>query len=617
VHSFPKLAQYPYFSYDTETTGLQYPVDRVFGVAISTPDGNDYYWDIRRSPKVVVWLCNELSGYAGRIICHGAKFDYMMSHVSGIRMPIRSMDCTINRATLIDETLYEYDLDSLAYLYLDKRKDTNIYEELAAMFGGPATRKAQIGRISEAPVEVTAKYAKQDSRLCLDLWLWQETEIKNQGISKIIDFERAKIPAITRANMRGVRVDIDESEKTQEKLTPIIESKQAELNKLCGDNINVNSGPQLKSKVFVPYQKEDGEWYVDNFRIGKTPKGGPSLGAEYLREMDDPRAKLIIEIRSLIKTRDTFLGKHILGHAIDGRVYPTINQNRGPDGGTGTGRLSYVDPALQQIPSRNKEVARLVKSCFLPEPGHVWVDADESSFEVRVFAHLVNNPNLISAYLANPEMDLHQYVADLMGIVRNATYSGQANAKQLNLSMIFNSGRGAIAQKIGLPWEWDYFEKNGKKVPYRKPGPEAVDIIDKYHARLNWSVKKLADKAKKLAESRGYIQTMFGRRFRFVNGYKAYKASGIAIQMTAGDINKLNWELLDDYFGEDYENDGCLILNTHDSYGMSLPIGQVTQKARDVKNTLESNNPLRVPLILEVNEPGNNWWESASAGRWM
>jgi DNA polymerase I-like protein with 3'-5' exonuclease and polymerase domains len=329
--------------------------------------------------------------------------------------------------------------------------------------------------------------------------------------------------------------------------------------------------------------------------------------------MSHPAASLIIDIRSLLRTRDTFLGKHILEHAYEGRVFPNINQTKGEDGGTGTGRLSYTDPAMQQIPARNKEVASIVKPCFLPPPGMLWLETDLASFEVRVFAHLVAayNDSLVHAYAKNPGMDFHQWVADMTGLVRNATYSGQPNAKQLNLSMIFNQGRGSTAEKMGMPWEWSSFEtKNGDTVTYKRAGDEANQVIDLYHSRVQ-GVKTLADRAKAVAESREQIRTRVGRRLRFPRGYKSYKASGLLIQSTSADINKRNWIKV----GEALGDEGHLILNTHDSYSMAVPEDWRPAYQR-VKAAIEdiSDIGLRVPLILDLDGAGKDWW-SAKCGQ--
>lgn len=600
---YPNIHKYPYFAYDTETTGLNYPMDHVFGFSISTPDGNDYYYDVREHPESIHWINDQLEDYNGTIICHNASFDYKMSLATGIKLPIAQLDDTAIRACLIDEHLHSYSLDNLSSAYLNEKKYTDIYREMALLFGGLATRNVQIGRISQAPSSIVAPYAKRDTRLTLQLWEHQQREISRQGIEQIINFERKLMPTILRATCRGIRVDLDRAEKAMHDLTPMIDDLQKRINEEAGFELNVNSSPHIK-KYFDPTYK-NGHWFVGESMIGTAKSGGPSLSSEHLREMTHPMAMAIVEIRSLIKTRDTFLAGHILGHAHNGRVYPTINQNKGESGGTGSGRLSYQDPAMQQIPSRNKKVAQIVKSCFLPEEGHVWVDGDESSFEVRVFAHLVNNPQIVEAYKANPKLDLHSWVAEISGMPRDANYSGQANAKQMNLSMIFNSGNGAIAKKMGMQWEWASFvSREGEEVTYKKAGDEAMSVINLYHAKLP-GVKELANKCKTVATSRGYIFTRLGRRLRFPDPRKTYKASGLLIQATAADINKENWLAIEQTLG----TNGHLILNTHDSYGLSLPEDNWRTLWAAVKLELDREK-LRIPLILDLNGVGSNWWQA-------
>lgn len=596
------LHRYPYFALDTETTGLTYPTNRAFGVSVSTPDGQSEYYDLRNDPQAVDWLNDEVRDYRGTIICHNASFDYKMAYQSGIYLPIDQLDDTVIRAVMIDEHLHSYSLDDLAKKYLGKEKQSEIYTEMADLFGGLPTRNVQMARIAQAPAEVVRPYAIRDTQLTLALWQWQGERIRFDGLSDICEFERSLIPIVIQTEMHGIRVDLDQAAQAMEKLTPRIDTIQQQLNEVAGKEFNSNSTPQIR-ELFEPTRK-NGVWVAnDGTTCEETSKGNASINALVLRKMQHPAAKLILELRSVIKTRDTFLGKHILGHQHNGRVYPNINQNRGEDGGTITGRFSYSNPAMQQIPSRNKEVAAIVKPCFLPDEGHVWLDADLNSFEVRIFAHLVNNPVIIQAYKDNPEMDFHQFVADLTNLPRNASYAGEANAKQLNLSMIFNAGKGATADQMGLPWEWDQFEdSSGHTVRYKKPGREAVEVIEKYHRRIR-GVHELASGCTKVALTRGYVHTFTGRRLRFPNGYKAYKASGLLIQATSADVNKINWLKID----EALDGRGKMILNTHDSYSMSVPEEHRDSIWKDVKGAVESHD-LRVPILLDYNGTGHNWW---------
>ncbi len=595
----PQIHRFDRFALDTETTGLQYKRAEVFGVSISTPDGNDYYWDVRHD-RILQWMRDELTKYKGTMIYANASFDIRMLENSGVSLIDRRFADVITRASCIDEHLRSYALDALSKKYLGVGKEEEMYKELAKLFGGRATRNVQMKNISHAPVEVVSPYAKVDTRRTLQLYDWQEIEIKRQGIERIVEFETALMPMFIRMEMHGIRIDENYAEKAVEGMDPIINDLQRQIDTIFKEPVNVNSSPQVKG-LFVPTQDELGDWYAsDGTPLEKTKTGNASLGADALRIMKHPGAKLILDQRSHIKTRDTFLKGHVLGSSIDSRVYPTINQSKVESGGTGTGRLSIQGPAMQQIPSRNKKIAKLIKPCFLPDEGHYWMDADMASFEVRVFAHLAG---VTQAYANDPKMDFHQWVADLTGLVRNAEYSGQPNAKQLNLSMIFNSGNGSIADAMGMEWEWDEFTKRGDTIRYRKASKEAMDVINTYHRKLP-GVKRLADGCKNKAIERGHIFTQHGRHLRFPRGWKTYKASGLLIQATAADINKENMKLITDVLNE---LGGNLLLNTHDSYSMSVPLEHSCKEAfEEVRRAIE-RPVLDVPLILDLNGYGRNW----------
>ena len=599
---YPNLQLFDRFALDTETTGLQYKEAKVFGVSISTPDGKDYYWDTRMYPRVLEWLDDEVKRYRGKIIFANASFDVkMLAHV-GCDVIGGNLHDVIIRASCIDEHNPTYTLDFLAKKYLHDEKESDIYPELAKLFGGRATRNVQMPNLHRAPVELVSPYAKKDTRLTLRLYDWQEGEISRQGIEQIVDFEQSLIQTFIQMEMSGIRVDSEYAEQAMAKMDPVVKDEQDHINKVFGTEVNVNSSPQIKA-LYAPKQNQHGDWVAsDGTQLEKTKSGNASLDATALRRMTHEGAKMILEHRSLLKTRDTFLKSHVLGSAIDGRVYPTINQSQSGDAGTGTGRLSIQAPAMQQIPSRNKRVAAIVKPCFLPEEGHVWVDADMASFEVRVFAHLAADPKVLDAYRQNPELDFHQFVADLTNLPRNASYNGEANAKQLNLAMIFNSGNGHTADMMGMPWEWSEFTtREGEHVRYQKAGPEAMEVIETYHRKLP-GVRALAAGAERKAKNRGYVFTQYGRRLRFPRGWKSYKASGLLIQATSADINKENIQLTTDVLG----GEGRLLLNTHDSYSMSLPEDSWRSKFNAVKRAIE-RPVLDVPLMLELSGTGRNW----------
>ncbi len=619
VTKFPDLQRLPYMSYDTETTGLVYPKDKVFGFSLTIPSKENstgfvsYYFDIRRQPEAVRWFNKEMEMYEGVVYMINAHFDSKMSHNTGINIPLHLIRDVSIYAVSSNENELLYSLDHLAQKYIGEKKDDSIYEKLAALFGGRPTRAAQMPNLHRAPVELVAPYAKQDALVTLKLALFYVQDTIEQDNQDIIDFEHHVFPYIQRMTRRGIPVNVKTAEKAIDKLTIIIDAAQKELDVLVGFKVNVNSAPQMKT-IFKPVQKGEGRammWFADNgFALETTDKGGPSISSPIMRNMKgDRRAELIVSIRSNIKTRDTFLKGHVIGHAVNGRVYPSINQNKGEDAGTGTGRLSYVEPALQQIPSRNKVVAEAVKECFEPEEGEVWVSFDMSSQEFRVFAHLVNNEKMVARFHADPTLDFHQMVADLTHLPRSARFPGEANAKTLNLAAVFNTGNGAIAEDLGMPFEWTSFTaRDGSVITYKKAGAEAMSVIEQYHSNVP-GIKDLAERAKKVAETRGYVRTRYGRRFRFPRGHKSYKASGIVIQMTSADVNKDLIVRLSDAAGDD----ATLLLNVHDSFEFSMKLENIPIVLPRLFDVVRNDfGWVRVPMVIEANGYGKNYWEASS-----
>ena len=592
----------PILAVDTEATGLG-PKDRAFGISWQLTGSKSEYIDIRE-----VGARRFIEAYKDtrcRIVCHNASYDYRMLKNAGIKLPLERLDDTVIRATLINEHEVNYTLDALAFKYLERKKETEIYARMAELFGGRPTRNAQIGRIAQAPSEIVAPYGRTDAELTHDLWQWQEAEIERQGLELIVDFERSVMPAVIEAECHGIRVNVDAAERAVDALTEAIERLLAKLFSLAGKNFNINSPKQVR-ELYAPTRGTDGAWYSSGgLLLPMTPKGEPSFSADSLTMIHDPLALGIIETRSLIKTRDTFLKGHVLSNAIDGRVYPRINQTKGEDGGTGTGRFSYTEPALQQIPSRDLKIAEHLKSVFLADEDQLWLDADMHTFEVRVFAHLVNNARIIQAYQDNPLLDFHQHVAELMGIPRKASYVGEPNAKTLDMAMLFACGDGLVADMLGLQWEWSQFKKAGRTIRYRKAGEAAKALIEKYH-HLIPGVRKLSRRASAIAQQYGYCETYQGRHLRFQHGYSTHKASALTTQATAADINKKNWLLI----REALDGEGRLLLNTHDSYGISVPENWQPLWER-IRESVQGGHPwMRVPLILELSGTGVSWWDA-------
>ena len=179
---FIDLSRYPVIAYDTETTGLNAQAgDRVFGFSVSTPDGTDLYFDVRQTPRAVDWFNDQMKQYKGVVACHNLSFDYVMSHFSGLQLPLPQCVDTCVIACLINEHEISFGLDYLSKKYLPKsnhKQGDQLYSEMAKIFGGRATRNVQMKRIADAPAELVAEYAKSDTRATLELYFWQQDQIK-------------------------------------------------------------------------------------------------------------------------------------------------------------------------------------------------------------------------------------------------------------------------------------------------------------------------------------------------------------------------------------------------------------------------------------------------------
>lgn len=613
--------EFPYVAVDVETFGLNWwqPDQGIYGVAISYPDGTDVYFDIRRQPEGLAWLRKQRPK---KVVNHNMKFDLHMLWSVGVKWDPSVCECTMVRASLIDEHLKSYSLDNLAKKYLKASKVDDIYEKLAEKFGGPVNRKTQIKNLHRADPQLVAKYAKTDTRLAMRLWEWQEDEIKRQGLRSIVDFEQRLFPAVFDMERRGVRVDVAKAVESSGKLTVEIERTRKQLNEEAGFNCNPNPSGDIH-KLFKPTQRKDGVWVAcDGTELPSTPAGKASINTEALRNMKHPAAAMIVKIRKWLRCRDTFLKGHVLGHQYEGILHPNINQVKGDMGGTGTGRFSYTQPALQQIPARDKDIAAIMRPIFIPDEGALWGCWDYEQFEFRMFSHYVDDPGIIKMYRDNPKVDYHQMVADLTGLPRNAPVSGGPNAKQLNLSMIYDMGEASIARTLDLPLDDElhtFTGKDGKQVSYYKAGPEAKRIIEQYHAAIP-GVRALYDKVKSVGKMRGYVRSIAGRHMRYPNGYGLNKAKAILCQGSSADCMKQKIVEIYDYFQSE-EPECRMYLSVHDEINLGIPKHhpRLLKVIRDVRNILETFDGKRCPIALKVPIKtdfgiGYNWAEASGKG---
>lgn len=617
---FPRLDVHDFVVVDTETTGLHWWRDRIFGIALGLPMCGriePHYWDVRETPGVLPWLRDNING-ARRLVFHNAKFDLHMLREAGAPVDMAAVPvvCTMIRAALLDEHLHQYDLDSLALMYTDAVKDRTLYGKMADLFGGKPTRAAQMGNIHRAPSAMVGEYARSDVIATGALHLYQEPLIEKEELGVVDGIERKLLDVLVELERGGCPVDVPRAERAMGELAHIISTDQKKLDKLAGFPVNPNPSDSIH-RLFQPEQIDDSHFrLVDGTVVGATTGGKASIDKDALRRIVHPAGNLIFRLRTLKKTRDTFLAGHVLGHHHNGVVHANYNQTKSEnERGTGTGRMSVNDPALQQIHKRDKDIAAIVRAMFIPDKGQVWHCADWSQMDFRIFAHYTNEPKLIEHYARNPNADFHQIVSDLTGLPRDPPFAGAANAKQLNLGLVFGMGEGKMAQEMGLPFEIKMVKFGGEDVerPILVPGEEAEAMFRRYHAAIP-GIRALLKMASGRAKRRGYVKTALGRRIRFPHGKFTHKAGGLIFQGTAADSLKVKLIELDDYFRS--TGNGRMLLNVHDEFDSSVLKSKLQRVDKDVRGILEcfdgSTTPfsLRVP-IRSSSGTGPNWWEAS------
>lgn len=603
-----ELSKYDVVALDTETTGLQFWKDRAYALVYATPDGKSDCLDLRR-PEVLSWARREIPKIKC-VVGHNLKFDTHFLRELGISIMGSAMRDTMVAAALIDEHLPSYSLDFVGRKYVGAGKAVETYQKLADMFGGKATREAQMPNLVKAPWEVIRDYAIPDAVTTLKLWQWQEKEIYVQELGLVWDVEMKLLNVLTDVERHGVRVNVEAAERAVRDITDIVRREQRELNDLAGFEVNPNPSKTI-AQLFKPEKDDTGKWKLIDGTYAETTEGGaPSINADVLRRMKHPAAGKILKLRQLIKTRDTFLLGHILGHHHDGVIHANFNQTKSDnDLGTGTGRLSCNAPALQQIHKRNKEVAQIVRAVFVPDEGQEWHCHDWAQMDFRVFAHYVRNPKVFKMYRDDPNADFHQMVSDMTGLPRSPTAGIRGNAKQINLGLIFGMGEGKLAQEMGLPFTSET-DKNGRD--WTRAGDEAKEVFKKYHEAVP-GVKDLLTLASTRAKSRGYVRTMLGRRIRFPGGQFTHKAGGLIFQGSAADALKVKLvEVHEALRG----TDARLMLNVHDEFDVSAPVGSRDTIGTKVQSVIRhfdgEGTPIKfdVPIMSDLGI-GPNWWEAS------
>jgi DNA polymerase-1 len=596
---FPDLRQVDEVAIDLETkdpdlikkgSGSIIGNGEVIGIAVATSYYKGYFPIAHEGggnmdkAKVLSWLKDVLEAPSTKIF-HNAIYDVCWLKAMGFKIN-GNMVCTMLAAAVTDENRFRYDLNSLSWHHLGYGKNERALAEAASEWG--IDPKAEMYKL---PAMHAGSYAERDAEITLGLWQELKKEIIQQDLEDIFDLETDLFPCLVDMRFKGVRVDIERAQAMKKSL--IAEEKEILSNIKKETNIDTQIwAARSVANVFDMLK-------IEYPRTEKT--SAPSFTKNFLQEHKHPVVNLIAKAREINKAHTTFIDS-ILRYEHKGRIHAEINQLRNAGGGTVTGRFSYQNPNLQQIPARNKDLGPKIRSLFIPEEGCKWGCFDYNQQEPRLVVHyaalykLPSVYDVLDSYKENSKSDFHQTVADMAEIPRS-------QAKTINLGLFYGMGKGKLQAQLGVTEE------------------KAVELFNTYHSRVPF-VKQLMDKASNRAQERGQIRTLLGRLCRFhlwePNSFGMHKAlpheealrehgPGIKRAYTYKSLNKLIQGSAADMTKKsmlDLYKEGIIAhIQIHDELDLSI---EDDKQAKRIVEIMENAVTLEVPNKVDY-EFGKNW----------
>ena len=489
---YPDLRKYDEIAIDLETrdpdlkskgSGSIIGNGEVVGIAVAVP-GRKFYFPIAHGSgpnmdrkRTLEWFKDVCESDAIKIF-HNAMYDVCWIRSMGLKINGQIVD-TMIAASLIDENRFRFDLNSLSWDYLGHGKNESALNEEAKSRG--LDPKADMWQL---PAMYVGSYAEKDAELTLELWQIFKKELLHQDVESIFELETDLFPCLVDMRFLGVRVDVEKAHKLKQQLTLEEEALLHQIKKETGVEVQLmaaRSVAKVFDKLGLPYE-----------RTAKSQ--APSFTKNFISNHEHPVVRMIAQAREVNKAHTTFIDT-IIKHEHKGRIHADINQIRSDQGGTVTGRFSYSNPNLQQLPARNKDLGPMIRSIFIPEKGHRWGSFDYSQQEPRLVVHYAalhkfpSVNDVIDNYENDTSTDFHQVVADMAKIPRS-------QAKVINLGLFYGMGKAKLQAELGVSKD------------------KAVELFDQYHAKVPF-VKQLMNSASNRAQERGQIRTLLGRLCRF------------------------------------------------------------------------------------------------------
>ncbi len=573
------------FAVDCETDSLDPMRAELVGLSLAVEAGKAAYVPIaHRYPRAPAQLARDdvldalrplLEDPAiGKIGQHG-KYDIHVLRRAGVDLA-GYRDDTLLQSFVWRSAGLRHDMDSLAERYLGYT--TIRYEEVCG-------KGAKQISFAEVELERATAYAAEDADITLRLHQVLSAKLHAEETLEAVyrDIEMPLVPVLARIEANGVLVDAAELRRQSQVLGKRMVEIQKQAFDIAGRSFNLDSPKQLQALLFDELGLP---------ALVKTPKGQPSTNEEALEAIADQHElpRLILEHRGLHKLRSTYTDK--LPEMINpdtGRVHTSYHQ-----GGAATGRLSSTDPNLQNIPIRTED-GRRIRTAFIAPEGRRIVACDYSQIELRIMAHLSEDPGLLSAFEGG--QDIHRATAAEVFDVPLEQVDGNQRraAKAINFGLMYGMGAFGLARQLGI--------SRG----------EAQDYIALYFARYP-GVQRYMEGVREKAREQGYVETVFGRRLHLAEihsrnqGQRAgaeRAAINAPMQGTAADIIKRAMRSVDEWLAG-HAGRALMIMQVHDELVFEVDADFVEPLLAEVRSRMQGAAKLRVPLVVDAGV-GANW----------
>jgi DNA polymerase-1 len=574
-------------SLDLETTSPEPMRAKIVGVSLSAAPHEAWYIPVAHKSLVdsreQLSLAHVLRSLkpivedeSVRKIGQNLKYDYIVLEKYGLRL--RGIICdTMIAAHLLDSSRMSYSLDELAKIYLSH--NTITYKDLTG------SGRAKID-FEEVELEKAKVYACEDADVAFLLCKKLVPLLKEINLAKVFkDVYLRLIEVLARVEINGVKVNSSRLKDLSKEFQAGLESLANDIFSQVGYGFNLNSPIQLRDVLF-------GKLGLPKKKLTRT--GEPSTDVDVLNDLSGlhPVPQKILEYRGLSKLKSTYVDSlPKLINPETGRIHTSFNQV-----GTSTGRVSSSDPNLQNIPIRSEEGKR-IREAFVPEGGFMLLSADYSQIELRLLAHFSGDEGLKTAFKAGS--DIHnRTAAEIFGVAEDmVTPDMRRLSKNINFGIIYGISAFGLARQLGTSVSL------------------ARNYMDKYFKRYG-SVRKYMDESVRIAQNRGYAETILGRRRpipelastdRTVRGIGERTAINTPIQGSAADILDIAMIRIHDELTSGYKSK--MILQVHDELLFEVHESELDVVSRMVKEEMEGAISLEVPLKVDIGV-GGNWAEA-------